>query len=343
VRPKTFSIGFDDPTYDERRYARMVAARFGTDHREQCLQSWDRQALVGLVLDHVGQPFADSSLLPTAAVSRFAAGHVKVALSGDGGDELFSGYQRYMARTLLRWYTRLPGILRRNVEGLVRRLPEPMAHHSRSILKKAHLFLDIVKRQEAERPYVAPVFYSHLDFRQLLPDLCGRGHLPPGLPQEARADDILEMMAADALVYLPQDILVKVDRASMAYSLEARAPFLDRELVELAFSLPVDWHRHGFQGKRMLRAAFADLLPASLWKRRKQGFAVPVHEWFRGGLGNEMLEMLRDVPTPIAGTQVRRLLDEHLQRRRDHGYRLWAIYIYLLWHERKPAIGTPRG
>lgn len=333
VRPKTFTVGFTESSFDERGHAARTAHRFGTDHYEYCLQDWNRDTLVDLVTHHVGQPFFDSSLLPTAQVAALAGEHVKVVLSGDGGDELFSGYQRYMARAILRWYTRLPRPLRRLAEHALRALPEPMAHHSHSLLKKAHLFLDIVDRQRSETPYVAPLLYSNDDFAVLAPDLAGHGHAPPELPAEAREDAILEMMSGDALVYLPQDILLKVDRASMAHSVEARCPFLDRRVVELAFSLPIGWQRDAEGGKRMLRDAFTDLLPREVWKRRKRGFAVPVHAWFRGPLATELKTLLEQAPAPLARPVVKRLLTEHQTGRRDHGYRLWNLYIYLLWRQ----------
>lgn len=333
IRPKTFSIGFSEAAYDERRFAREIAARWKTEHFEDCVSEWQRDRLVTLIKDHVGQPFYDSSLLPTARVSALAARHVKVALSGDGGDEIFSGYQRYLARALLRWYTRIPLPLRRLAEGSLRKLPEPMAHHSRSLLKKAHLFADIVARRESETPYVAPVLYSANDLEQLTPELHQKGHRAPGLPETCRSDDIEAMMAGDMMVYLPQDILLKVDRASMAHSLEARAPFLDHRVIELAFSLPRHWHRSGLHGKRMLRSGFNDLLPASIWKRRKQGFAVPLHEWFRGSLGKELEQLTRTSDAPLNFGFVKKMLDEHVQRRRDHGYRLWNLYVYLLFRD----------
>jgi asparagine synthase (glutamine-hydrolysing) len=334
VKPQTFTIGFAEKAFDERRFANCVAQYWDTRHHEQCLTAWDQQLLTELILHHVGQPFLDSSLLPTAHVSKLASQWVKVALSGDGGDELFSGYQRYQARTLLRWYTRLPATLRRGSEWLIRSLPEPMVHHSHSLWKKAHLFCDIVERQASEIPYVAPVLYAHQVFAQLAPGLTKRGHTPPGLPAEARIDAVMEMMAADALVYLPQDILTKVDRASMAYSLEVRAPFLDREVVELVFSLPRPWHRRGCQGKRMLRETFRDLVPRTIWERRKQGFAVPMHQWFRGNLGDELVELIAAHPhIPMARSSILSMLDAHRAGHRDHGYRLWGIYVYLLWKE----------
>ena len=334
IRPKTFTIGFQERSYDERQYAQLVAEHNDTEHHVAVLEGWDRHRLIDLVFHNIGQPFADSSLLPTALVSEVAAGHVKVALSGDGGDELFSGYQRYQARAILRWYTRLPRCFRKRIGRGIRGLPEPVVHHSRSILKKAHLFQDIIDRLEYETPYVAPVLYSEKMFRSLLPDLAGQGHRPPGLPEQCSVDDIARMMTADALVYLPQDILLKVDRASMASSLETRAPFLDRRVVELAFSLPRTWHRSGMRGKRMLYDSFHDMLPETIWKRRKQGFGVPIHAWFREEPGRELEELLNTVDSPINPTTVCQLLHQHRAGQRDHGYRLWSIYIYLLWRQK---------
>lgn len=336
IKPQTFTIGFQEPSYDERPFAAVVAQSLSTRHHEKCLEAWDPEVLKTLVLKHIGQPFADSSLLPTALVSQLASQHVKVALSGDGGDELFSGYQRYQARALLRWYTRLPPPLRRLTEKLVRSIPEPMAHHSHSLIKKAHLFCDVVERIESETPYVAPVSYSHRIFTQLAPELTGRGHRPPALPEQSRLDSIHEMMAGDALVYLPQDILVKVDRASMAHSLETRAPFLDSTVVALAFSVPRRWHRRGISGKRLLRETFADLIPPIIAKRRKQGFGVPIHDWFRGAVGNELEALLsKHDDTPIERSVVQTMLAEHRAHQRDHGNRLWSLYIYFLWREQR--------
>jgi asparagine synthase (glutamine-hydrolysing) len=328
---KTFTIGFPEIAFDERRYARIAADALGTEHYEQVLKGWDEAELERLLLDHVGQPFADASLLPTSLVSQVAASKVKVALSGDGGDELFSGYERYRARTILRWYTRLPRGLRYLAERAVRTLPEPTAHHSRSLVKKAHLFVDIVGRLKAETPYFAPLLLDPDLLDRLAPELKGRGHAAPGIPEQTAPDDIARMMLADALIYLPQDILVKVDRASMAHSLEARAPFLDREVVELAFTLPTDWHRGSGGGKRMLRKTFAKSLPEALWNRRKQGFGVPIHSWFRGALGERFVELAQSPAHSLTRGVLHQLLADHRAGGRDHGYRLWLLYSYLLW------------
>lgn len=329
---QTFSIGFAEAhSYDERRFARIVAEELGSRHHEECLDKLDVDRLERLIVDHVGQPFADPSLLPTALVSEIAARHVKVALSGDGADELFSGYQRYQARAVFRWYQRLPLPLRSTVEALVTAMPEPTTHHSRSLLKKAHLFVSAARRERSMPPYVAGLMYSPADFDAMFPDLAGRGHPPRELDVPRNLDDVQEMMAKDVLTYLPQDILTKVDRASMAHSLEVRAPFLDSRVVALAFSLPRRVHRRGFSGKRLLRETFRADLPSAIWRRRKQGFSVPVGDWFAGPLGERFLDLLSALDHPLETTVVRAMLEQHRRRQRDYGLHLWAVYVYLLW------------
>ncbi len=331
IKPKTFTIGFEDPAFDERKYSRKVAEFWGTRHYEKCLNSWDKEKLEGLIINHIGQPFQDSSLLPTAMVSEYASEHVKVALSGDGGDELFCGYERYKARTILRWYSRLPRPFQSSIEKLIKLTPEPMVHHSRSLLKKAHLFLDITSRLNAETPYIAPVFYSHEHMKSLLPDIHSKGHPDPLTPKETNTDDITRMLYADALIYLPQDILRKVDRAAMSASLESRAPLLDSKLVNLAFSFPLDWHYKFPKGKRMLELCASDLVDKKIWNRRKQGFGVPIHSWFRDKLGEELRSLIEDDDTPLNNQAVLAMLNSHIDNIRDYGHRLWGIYVFLIW------------
>lgn len=326
---RTYTIGFEEKSYDERLYAAQAARHIGTRHKARTLAEWNESLLEKLLRQHIGQPFADASLLPTALVGEFASQDVKVALSGDGGDELFGGYQRYQARMILRWYQRLPRSLRRFAETAIRALPEPAAHHSRSIIKKAHLFVDVAQRQQDETPYVAPVIFGSAHFAELFPSLIGRGCKPPELLEETHLEDLQRMLYGDALVYLPQDILLKVDRASMAYGLETRAPFLDHRVVELAFSRPVNQHVSLGNGKRWLKSAFYNRLPEGIWNRRKQGFGVPVNDWFRGTLGEVLRTRLREHAGPIDRAVALRYLDEHQYKGRDHGYRLWLLHSYL--------------
>lgn len=345
-RLRTFSIGFADVTFDESDYAKRMAQFLGTEHESRIYADTRRDEMMRLIARHVGMPFGDASLLPTAAVSALAATRVKVALSGDGADELFGGYQRYLGRILLRWYTRLPRRLQGAAESLLRVLPEPLHHHSRSIVKKAHLFARAatLARQPGGAAYVAPRMFSDAEIASLAPSLAGRGHAPPALPERVAGDDVLAMMCADALVYLPQDILVKTDRASMAHSLEQRCPFLDYRLVELALSIDSNRHFRGARGKALLRRAVGELAPPWLWKRRKQGFAVPVGAWFRGDLGDDLMRSLaRPDQHLVAPAAVQRMLDEHRAGSADHGQRLWLLWTYAAWAQPQPpaaASGT---
>jgi len=331
ISPKTFTIGFDEAAFDETKYSRQLSQLFGTEHIEEKVEKWDIDLVFNLITNHIGQPFSDPSLLPTAKVSEVAARYVKVALSGDGADELFSGYQRYQARAIMRWFTRLPAPLRNTALKAIRILPEPMAHHSRSIIKKAHLFANIAQSYDTESAYIAPVQFDKTDLKNLIPELHNRGHVAPMIPEETEHDDVMRMMVADSLVYLPQDILQKVDRASMSYSLETRAPFLDTRVIETAFAMPRRWHRRGFSGKRTLKSTFRNYLPENIWNRRKQGFSVPIHEWFRGDLGARLERLLHESGSLLNSGYVLDLLIEHKSRRRDHGFRLWSIFVYLMW------------
>lgn len=326
---KTYTASFNDSAYDEAPFAGLIANFLGTNHHIARFPEFNPKDLTSLLANHVGQAFSDSSLLPTSLVSKAASTEVKVVLSGDGADELFGGYQRYQARIILRWYTRLPAALRTLGENLIRALPEPSAHHSRSLLKKSHLFLDMVSRYGAEQPYIAPLMFSTEQYARLFPDLKSRGHVAPGLTPDCELSDLQRMLYADTLIYLPQDILLKVDRASMAYGLETRSPFLDHSLVELAFTKNSSSHLGIGSGKRWLRRAFKNTLPKAVWNRRKQGFAVPIHQWFRGPLSEAFREKIVNSNSAYWNSdEAKKLFDEHLSGKRDHGYRLWLLFVY---------------
>lgn len=334
LRPKLFTMGFVDESFDERSFARRLAGELGVPITEGVLDRFDPQELLVLIDRHVGQPFGDVSLLPTAKISELAARSVKVVLSGDGGDELFGGYERYLGRAMSDRYRQLPGWLRAPIRAAIRRVPEPTAHHSRSLMKKARLFIDSVDRLEGGGAYVAPEILSAAETSSLAPALAHRGHAFRDALDIDGEPPVRQMMLRDLLVYLPQDILQKVDRASMAHSIEARAPFLDSRLAGLAVAQPLARHRRGLRGKALLRGAFADLLPDWLWRRRKQGFGVPVHAWFRGPLDADLEALLRDSDGPLDRRAVLEMAREHAGGRRDHGSRLWNVYAYLVWRER---------
>jgi len=326
---KTFTAGFAEPTYDERSYAARAAKDIGTHHYSEELSPSAASKLAAQVPTLIGQPFGDASLVPTAMVSAIASRHVKVVLTGDGGDEVFGGYARYSARLVHQRYRRTPSMLRAMLERVVLATPEPAAHHSGSLLKRAHLFVALAR--EPDRTYVAPPAIRADTLARLVPELASPRFVPE-LPWSADPDELRHMMLMDWLIWLPQDILAKVDRATMASSVEARSPFLDKELVEFVARLPWQWHFLGFRGKRLLRAAMKGLTPEFVWSRRKQGFASPVSHWMRSGLGEELDDLLSIADSGVLSShEVRRLLDEHRRGGVDHAQPLWLAYAYLSW------------
>lgn len=332
ITPKTFTIGFNEASYDERNYAKHIAKLYSSDHHEEILEEFSSDDLLTLIFDHCGQPFGDVSILPTSLLSKLASRHVKVVLSGDGADELFSGYQRYFARMLFRLYSQIPTSLTHLFEKVLQQFDEPGKHHSHSTLKKAKLFIKAYERHLENPKYLAPEFVTCSTLHDLTPGLPLIGHQYQDSWNIHNQDDIMEMMIKDATIYLPQDILTKVDRATMAFSLEARAPFLDTKLIEAAFSLPRHWHRNHTSGKCMLKKAFTRHLPARIWKRRKQGFSVPVSNWFRTFLGDQLEDLLSENKDPIFNeNKVQQLISSHRNQEEDYSFTLWNIFIYLSW------------
>lgn len=330
---KAFSIGFSDRGYDESFYYHRMAKHLKLSLYEKEIEVLDISLLKSLITDHIGQPFHDSSILPSWLVSNLASQHVKVVLTGDGADEIFCGYERYRAEAIFGFYRKAPHGMRSFLRNVIRRFDEPLAHHSRSLLKKLRLFVELDERYESELPYRGSMYFSELQIEEIFgpPKNVDMLEINYNLSYGQAVDGIKQMMLSDIGFYMPQDILVKVDRATMANSLEARAPFLDSKVVELAVSLPVNWLLSFFGNKKFLRQTFYSRLPRELWYRRKQGFAVPLGAWFRGNLRDELAELLQASGIPALTSLVGDLMSEHMSGRRDNGYRLWLIYVYLLW------------
>jgi asparagine synthase (glutamine-hydrolysing) len=348
---QTFSIGFDDPRYDEREWAHRVAKHLGTRHHAFVVRP-DVTADLPRLAAVFGQPFADSSALPTHYLARETRQHVVVALSGDGGDELFGGYDRYRAmraaRTMRRATTSFPWKL---LSPLFRCLP---SRHPKSKAARAQRYLSSIGMSAARRyatymrlfdgdTIVALVRTETLPGRSWGPTHNDAMYFAFGIPHFAFSgddkdriqDEVRAALALDRLIYVPDDLLTKVDRASMLHALEVRSPFMDHELVQFAASLRTDQLLKGGP-KRMLREAFAADLPDFVFKRRKMGFAVPIGDWFRG----ELRPMLRDhlfasdsfARQHFDMATVERLVEEHEQSRVDHSQRLYALLMLELWH-----------
>ncbi|HET7507057.1 MAG TPA: asparagine synthase (glutamine-hydrolyzing) [Solirubrobacterales bacterium] len=332
---RTFSIGFEEEGFDELSRARLVAERYGTDHRELVLRP-DAVELLPKLVEAFDEPFGDSSALPTYLVSELAVGEVKVALSGEGGDELFGGYYTYVADLLARRVGRLAALARPLAEALPSRTDRVGFDY------KAKRFARAAALPPLERHHGWKEIFS----AQARADLAGPGASawdPLDLYREryaetAGADPLARMQDVDLGIYLVDDLLVKTDRLSMAHSLELRVPFLDPEVAEFAFSLPTNLKVRGFAKKRLLRQALAPLLPREIVHGRKQGFSIPIAAWLRGPLEPFAREVL--APSAVARqglldpAAVTPLLDRHVSGQEDLSRQIWGLMALTLWFDR---------
>jgi asparagine synthase (glutamine-hydrolysing) len=340
-RVRTFSIGFDEEGFDESQYAESVARHFGTEHETFRVHA-DAAELLPKMVAHFGEPFADPAALPTWLLAERTRRHVTVALNGDGGDEAFAGYQRYFADRYANALHLFPSALRRLGERLATFLPtrDDLPMERRRLSALGTLF------RAAEYPPSASIvrWGSYFDERQknelYEPDWPGRACgptwlLPDAIYRRAPGNRVDRTLATDLELYLPGALLPKVDRMTMAMSLEARSPFLDHRLMELAARLPVDRKVRGLQGKIILRAAFRDLLPPEIAGRRKQGFGLPIAHWLRGPLTSLVCDTLLSESAAIRGILrpdvIARFWSEHQSGRHDHSKRLWALLNLELW------------
>jgi asparagine synthase (glutamine-hydrolysing) len=335
-RVKTFAIGFaDDPSFNELEYARLVARTYGTDHREFIVRP-DAIELLPKLIWHYDQPFADSSAIPSYLVAQLTREHVTVALTGDGGDELFAGYGRFAAARVAEFYCRMPQPLQTALVHLLSALPESTTYNG--FVRRARRFTDYASLPLAER-YLGWVSIFQDDFtRDLLAD---SGDVDPVSHfrtyfDRAHIDQVAQLLAVHAKTCLPGDLLVKTDRMTMAHSLEARSPFLDQELVEFAARIPSAFKLKGLTTKYILKKALAGIIPEEIIHRKKHGFSVPVGHWFRTILKDYIRELLLSPRALRRGyfrqEGVQRLIEQHQSGKRDHGHRLWALLTFEMWH-----------
>jgi asparagine synthase (glutamine-hydrolysing) len=331
----TFSIGFDEPAFDELDHARCVARHFGTDHHEHVVKP-DAYGILEQLISHFDEPFADASAIPTWYVSQMAREHVTVVLSGDGGDELFGGYDRYVPHPRVAAFDRLGTPSLRFMAGAVAaRMPHGLRgknflrHVSRDPQGR---YLDSIRQFAAdEKPsLLSGEVLEEIGARNAEAELAGRFMGGSRLPWAA------QMMRFDAVTYLPDDVLTKVDRMSMAHSIESRVPLLDNEVIEFASALPSVLKIKDGRRKHILKEAARSVLPREILDRPKQGFAVPLATWFQGGLRDVFSDTLLSRPAISRGyfqpRFVERLVREHLSGRRDHSLRLWQLVVFERWH-----------
>lgn len=342
---QTFSVAFDDPSFDESQYASAVASALGTTHHVRRFGASDLLDLVPAMMGHMDEPFGDASLLPTHLLSKFTREHVKVALGGDGGDELFLGYETFRADEVAAPYARLPRPLQRFTERLVRAMPVSTGNFSLDFVAKSFL-----------RGAGSPGVERHVRWlSSFLPD-AGPQPLARDRRRLLSAEEVFDIMGvhydapqgrdhrqrlsnAYIRTYLAEDILTKVDRASMAAGLEARSAFLDPELLKLVARMPSHLKMgRGLKAKWVLKQAVGPLLPAVVTARKKKGFGMPVAAWLKGPLRSQMHDLLSRDRLAAAGvfdpTVVERLMTEHEAGTFDHRKQLWTLMMFEAWRER---------
>jgi asparagine synthase (glutamine-hydrolysing) len=342
---RTFSIGFEEAGFNEAEYAKAVARHLGTVHHERYVTVKETQDVIPLLPSMYDEPFADSSQIPTHLVSRFAREQVTVALSGDGGDELFAGYNRHFAAPRLwRKLQMLPRPMRTLIGTPLSQLPSGVWNLAG---RQPHFGAKVQKalRVAGSARSFDDVYSSFLDewsFERspVLGDESGAATPGFDLDVAPGAPDAVRMMYCDAVSYLPDDILCKVDRAAMAVSLETRVPFLDHRVAELAARIPVSMKVRGGKGKHILRELLYREAPRALFERPKAGFAIPVGEWLKGPLrpwAEDLLEPGRMAQEGwLDPAVVRRRWQEHLSGRRDSTPALWAVLMFQAWHRQEP-------
>lgn len=340
---KTFSIGFEDERFNELPYARDVAAHLGTDHHEMVVRA-DAVDVMPRMIDHLGEPLADNSVIPTYYVSRFARDSVTVALTGDGGDEVFAGYRRFYQMRRIewldrsgmiptwRWVRRATVALEDRIKGRRRVFPESRADQMLSLTGMARYKHLLAFVPDSEKEKLLTEDFSRASGRSRTEDFLRRHFERPG-------NDILNRyLYLDLTTYLSEDILFKVDITSMASSLECRSPFLDHRLIEFAFSLPGSYKLSaGGRHKRLLKDAFSGWLPPGFLDRPKKGFSVPLTRWLREDLSDMVRDTLcsrRTLAPWFRQEPVDRYVNDHLSGAASHSTRLWPLFVMALWVER---------
>jgi asparagine synthase (glutamine-hydrolysing) len=337
---RTFTIGFEESSFNELDDAREVARRFGTEHHELTVRP-DAGRLLPTLVRHFDEPYADSTALPVWYVSQLARQHVTVVLCGEGGDEVLAGYETYRAWRYAQAYGRLPRLLgERVVPAVVRRLP----------VSHARVSFDFKAKRFVTGAYLPPAA-GHLWWKTMLGEEAKASLYQDGIAArvaptvrlfenlyaESDGDVLDRLQYIDTALYLPANLLPKTDRMTMAHSLEARVPFLDRAVVELGRRIPSRLRLRGLTTKYLLRRAMAGRLPERIVRGRKRGFNVPMSAWLAG----ELSEFTRDTLAPerlrrqglLDPVAVTRMVDEHMSRRADRSHALWALLVLTVWHD----------
>ena len=341
---KTFCIGFEDQSFDESDYANRVARYFGTDHHQEILSPKRLLDLIPEIVEVLDEPFGDASIIPTYLLSEFTRRYVKVSLSGDGGDELFAGYPTYQAHRVAGVYEKLPELIQKGIARIVGKFPVSTSNISLDF--KAKRFISGIRYSPEIRNFIwlgsfNPEEKQRLFLAEVNDQIAGED-----LFREVReqlggcdADNLLEkILCLDMRFYLQDNMLVKIDRASMANSLESRVPFLDHTLIEFITALPANLKLKGFTTKYILKKAMGDKLPKGIANRSKKGFGIPVARWVKKELKGLVLDMFNEKRIQREGFFDHRfindLLKDHFEGRRDNRKLIWTLLVFELWHQK---------
>ena len=341
---KTFSIGFEEQDFSELKYAKRVAEHVGAEYHEFIVKP-DALEVLPTLVEHYGEPYADSSAIPTYYVAKETRKYVTVALNGDGGDESFAGYERYFAMRLAEKYHKIPGVLRKNlIERAVDFVPTSELKRSRArdlkrFVKAASLptveryfrWVSAIDRQSKQNLYTE-------SFKKEIGNYDSARFLEQWFAKSNGNGIVDATMFTDQQTYLPNDLLVKVDIATMANSLEARSPFLDHKVIEFAASLPENIKLRGTETKYLLKKVASKIVPREVLYRRKMGFGVPLTHWFRGELKDFLRENLLSEKFSKRGIVksevVKKLVEEHINAERDHTFQIWTLLMLELWFQK---------
>jgi len=339
---KTFSIGFEEKSYSELQYANTIAQHFDTDH-EEFIVTADLTGDLESIIRFADEPFADSSMIPMYYLSRQTRQHVTVALTGDGGDEAFAGYDRYIGLNIANKYHNVPSFIRKNlispITKMIRESPGKRSNLRR--IKRltypptnsaAHWYMGWMQQFRYESHDDA--FTS--DFASAVSQKGGWGnHMSVAFEEFGNSNTIRSAQWVDSTTYLPGDLLVKADRMSMAHGLEVRSPFLDHNLLDFASKIPDGYSRSNGSGKQILKRAYSDLIPYEISARPKAGFSVPIGEWIIGPLRDSARDLLMapssEIHKVIRPRFITHMLDQHLNRKQDHAVRLWNLICLETW------------
>ncbi|MCX7749874.1 MAG: asparagine synthase (glutamine-hydrolyzing) [Clostridia bacterium] len=336
---ETFNIGFKIKDFDESGKAKVVAERNKTNHHIHYLDYDDTMDALETILGTFDEPFADSSSIPTYFVSKFAREHVTVVLTGDAGDELFGGYSKYLINYYSDIYNKIPGVIRKSIlEKLVYKLPD-----KNSFTRKVRKVIE----NSSQETFSKRLALMQLGFKEgARADLLKQGLIDSSSNDFVREvydkyetfDELTKTLYTDFRIVLEGDMLVKVDRMSMLNSLETRVPLLDKNILELAFKIPPEFKIRGKEQKYILKDTFSDIIPKEVLKKGKQGFAVPIGEWFKGPLKESLLRVLSKEFIDQQGIFnygfIKRLIEDHLNEKVNYAYPLWALYVFQNWYKK---------